>query len=203
MTSKSIKNVNFNVYNEKTNKLIEKFEWIWARTFDIDNVMSLYWNQANPKVLELGCFNWREYLYLSEKTNNYLWIDISKDAIEDAKNKYNENSFIVWDFEEYIFEWKFNIVLAFASLLHSDMVTTRLIFDKVYDLLEKWWIFYVSLKSSENYTQVTKKDEFWKRIYYYYSLDEYKKIWWEKFKVIYEDEQNFNNQKWFTLAFKK
>jgi len=203
MTSKSIKNINFNVYNKEANKLIEKFEWIWARNFDIDNAFKLHWNKNNLKILELGCFNWREYLYVSEKTKKYLWIDISKDAIENAKKKYNEDCFVVWDFEEYIFEWKFNIVLAFASLLHSDIDTTRSIFDKVYNLLEEWWIFYISMKSSNNYTKVTKEDEFWKRIYYYYSLDEYKEIWWKQFKIIYENEQYFNNQYWFTLAFKK
>lgn len=203
MTSKDIKNINFQVYNNETTKLIKKFEWIWARKFDIDNAFSLHWNEGNLKILELGCFNWREYPYIIEKTSNYLWIDISKKAIEYAKNKYNNDNFVVWDFEEYDFECKFNIVLAFASLLHSDIKTTKIIFEKVYDLLEEWWIFYISMKSSSKYTEVTKEDEFWKRIYYYYSLEEYKNILKDKFKVIYEDEQYFNGQDWFTIAFKK
>lgn len=203
MISKIIKDINFQFYNQETKKLIKKFEVIWARKFDIDNALKLHWDQENLKILELGCFNWREYSYIAEKNINYLWIDIAKDAVEYAREIYDNDCFIVWDFEKYNFDWTFDIVLAFASLLHSDIETTKVIFKKVYNLLNNRWIFYISMKSSNKYKEVIKRDEFWKRIYYYYSLEEYKKIWWEKFKVIYENEKIFNNEDWFTLAFKK
>ena len=202
MTKKLVKDINFFVYNNQTKNLIKKFENIWARKFDIDNAFDLFWS-TNSSVLELWCFNWREYSYISEKTNNYFWIDISKEAIEYANNKYNSNCFIVWDFENYIFDKSFDIVFAFASLIHSDFETTKNIFNKVYNLLNDWWIFYVSMKSNEKYAEVLKEGEFWKRIYYHYSMDEYIDFWKWLFDVVYKDEQIFNNQSWFTLAFKK
>lgn len=203
MTSEDIKSINFQVYNNETTKLIKKFDWIWIRKKDIDNAFSLFLNNEEAKVLELGCFNWREYSYISEKTNNYLWIDISKNAINYANEKYNNNCFIVWDFEEYKFEWTFDIIFAFASLIHSDIDTMKNIFKKLYNILNKWWIFYVSMKSSSKYKKVVKNDEFWNRIYYYYSLNEFKEIGWKYFTIMYEDEQEFNNQKWITLGFRK
>lgn len=201
---KDIKKKNFDVYNSKAKELIEKFNNIWVRKSDIDNAFKLYWDVwPNLRILELGCFTWREYEYIRNFTKNYTWIDISKEAIKYAQNNFSDWNFIIWDLEEYEFDTNFDIILAFASLLHSDKETTKKLFEKFYKILNKWWIVYISIKSSERYTQVTKEDEFWTRVYYYYSLEEYKNIAWDKFEVIYEDQYNFKNQDWFTIAFKK
>lgn len=204
MTKKEVKKVNFDVYNSKTKELIKKFDTLWARIFDIDNAFLLrWWEKDKLKILEIWCFSWREFEYIKNYSKKYTWIDISKDAIDYAKNKFQDWEFIIWDIEEYEFDKKFDIIFAFASLIHSDIETTKKLFEKFYKILNENWIIYISMKSSENYSEITKTDEFWTRIYYHYSLEEYKKLPWGKFEVIYQDEQNFNNQNWFTIGFRK
>ncbi len=203
MTKKEVKKLNFEVYNSKTKELIEKFDKIWPRIFDIDNAIKLFWKSIDINILEIWCFSWREYSYIRNFSKNYVWIDISKEAIEYAKWKFQDWEFIVWDIEEYNFDKKLDIIFAFASLIHSDKETTIKLFDKFYEILNNNWIVYISMKSSEKYSEITKTDEFWTRIYYHYSLEDYRKFSWKKFEIIYEDKQNFNNQDWFTICFKK
>lgn len=203
MTKKEIKKLNFWVYNSKAKELIEKFDKIPTRVFDIDNALKLYWKDKNVSILEIWCFTWREYDYIRNFSKNYIWIDISKEAIKHAKNKFPDGEFLVWDIEEYKFDRKFDIIFAFASLIHSDKETTIKLFKKFYEILNNNWIIYISMKISDKYSEITKTDEFWTRVYYHYSLEEYKELAWNKFDVIYEDKQNFNNQEWFTICFKK
>lgn len=203
MTLKEVKKINFEVYNSKTKELIEKFDKIWPRTFDVDNAFNLYWKNKDINILEIGCFSWREYVYIRNFTKNYTGIDISKEAIEHAKNTFPDWKFIVWDIEEFEFEKKYDIIFAFASLIHSDRETTQRLFEKFHSILTPKWIIYVSLKASEKYSEIEKIDEFWTRIYYHYNMNQYKKNSENKFKIIYEDTQNFNHQEWFTLCFQK
>lgn len=203
MTKKEIKDKNFKAYNDNTKKLIKKFDNMWAREEDIDRAFKLLWNKSNAKVLELWCLNWREYWYIKKYTEDYKWIDISNEAINYANDKYRNDKFICSDLEEYNYENNYDIIFSFASLIHSDMETTIELFEKFYKSLNNWWIVYVSLKSSEKYEQIIKNDNFWERIFYHYSIEEYKKIWNKLFDIVYEDTQNENNQTRFTLAFKK
>ncbi len=203
MTLKEVKKINFEVYNSKTKELIEKFDKIWPRIFDIDNAIKLFWKNKNISILEIWCFSWREYSYIRNFTKNYTGIDISKDAIRYAKNQFSDWEFIIWDIEDYNFEKKYDIIFAFASLIHSDRETTQRLFEKFHSILTPKWIIYVSLKASEKYSEIEKIDEFWTRIYYHYNINEYKKNSENKFKIIYEDTQNFNHQEWFTLCFQK
>lgn len=203
MALKEVKKINFEVYNSKTKELIEKFDKIWPRIFDIDNAIKLFWKNKNISILEIWCFSWREYSYIRNFTKNYTGIDISKDAIRYAKNQFSDWEFIIWDIEDYNFEKKYDIIFAFASLIHSDRETTQRLFEKFHSILTPKWIIYVSLKASEKYSEIEKIDEFWTRIYYHYNINEYKKNSENKFKIIYEDTQNFNHQEWFTLCFQK
>lgn len=203
MTLKEVKKINFEVYNSKTKELIEKFDKIWPRIFDIDNAIKLFWKNKDISILEIWCFSWREYSYIRNFTKNYTGIDISKDAIRYAKNQFSDWEFIIWDIEDYNFEKKYDIIFAFASLIHSDRETTQRLFEKFHSILAPKWIIYVSLKASEKYSEIEKIDEFWTRIYYHYNMNEYKKNSENKFKIIYEDTQNFNHQEWFTLCFQK
>ncbi len=203
MTSKEVKTLNFEVYNSKTKELIKKFDALWARVFDIDTAFKLYGKSKDIHTLEIGCFSGREYSYIRQFTKNYTGIDISQDAISYAKKSFPDGEFIVWDIEEYKFEKKFDIIFAFASLIHSDKETTQKLFEKFYNILSTKWIVYVSLKASEKYTEIEKTDEFWTRIYYHYHINEYKAFAWKNFEIIYEDSQFFNHQEWFTLCFKK
>ncbi len=203
MTLKEVKKINFEVYNSKTKELIEKFDKIWPRIFDIDNAIKLFWKNKDISILEIWCFSWREYSYIRNFTKNYTGIDISKDAIRYAKNQFSDWEFIIWDIEDYNFEKKYDIIFAFASLIHSDRETTQRLFEKFHSILTPKWIIYVSLKASEKYSEIEKIDEFWTRIYYHYNINEYKKNSENKFKIIYEDTQNFNHQEWFTLCFQK
>jgi len=104
MTLKEVKKINFEVYNSKTKELIEKFDKIWPRIFDIDNAIKLFWKNKDISILEIWCFSWREYSYIRNFTKNYTGIDISKDAIRYAKNQFSDWEFIIWDIEDYNFE---------------------------------------------------------------------------------------------------
>lgn len=203
MTKKEVKNLNFQVYNSKTKELIKKFDTIGPRSFDIDNAFNLYWKNKDINILEIGCFSWREYAYIRNFTKNYTGIDISKEVIEHAKNTFPDWEFIVWDIEEFEFEKKYDIIFAFASLIHSDKETTTKLFEKFHNILSNEGLLYVSLKASDFYQEIEKTDEFWTRIYYHYHINEYSDFTGTSFKVVYEDTQFLNNQNRFTLCFKK
>ncbi len=78
--------------------------------------------------------------------------------------------------ESFIFPKNYDIVLAFASLIHSDYEATEKLFAKIHKNLNEGGIFYVSMKKSHTYTEVEKDNGFGIRKYYHYSVDDYKNI---------------------------
>lgn len=94
-------------------------------------------------------------------------IQLAKEYIPESAHQ-----FFLVDVEDYTFPKDLDIIFSFASLLHTDKAHLREILIKGYKSLVSGGIFYISLKYSPYYEELTKEDEFGTRTYYFYNPEE-------------------------------
>jgi SAM-dependent methyltransferase len=188
-------------YDRTASQMAEKFRGMGARVEDIDRAFAII-NKEHPSVLEIGCGDGRDAKEISSRTNTYLGIDVSTSMIELARVHVPEASFEVADVETYSFPAGLDIIFSFASLLHSDKEAVANILHRAHSSLNDGGIFFISLKR-DDYQSKVKEDEFGARTFYFYQPSDIKEILDEKYAVIFEDEQSFQNQDWFTLILQK
>jgi len=188
-------------YNRTASQMAEKFRGIGARISDIKKAFSII-NKSKPSVLEIGCGDGRDANEIIKYTDKYLGIDISASMIELAQAHVAEAAFEIADVETYTFPVGLDIIFSFASLLHSDKDAVTDILHRAYSNLNQNGIFFISLKR-ENYQSKVKEDEFGTRTFYFYQPTDIKGILDNKYKVIFEEEQSFLNQDWFTIILQK
>lgn len=185
------------------------------------------WKEEGVKVLDVWCWNWR---FLSSLKNNeinftnYLWVDLSKWLLDEAKKIHPKSKFLNLDMLNlYQIEDKFNCIFFIASFHHLESVNNRLeVLKKAYDILEEWWLIFLtnwSLKSELNKKKYgnsiidNSENKFWsldysikiweyKRYYHCFDLSEleylFKKAW---FKII--ENKEFDNKRNFISIIKK
>lgn len=186
-------------YNNAAGAMAKKFDSQGARVEDIELAFA-HIAKKNPKVFEIGCGNGRDAKEILKLTSSYFGIDISKAMIEIAKKHNLDGDFVVADAEKFDFP-KSDMIIAFASLLHSDKEAVKRILDKAYECLSDDGVFFISLKHGE-YHEEEKTDEFGTRTFYYYSPEAIKALA-PRFKPVYEETQELRGQKWFTLILQK
>jgi len=181
----------------------------------------------STKILDVWCGNWRFLWELLnnfwDKINNqnYVWADLSSWLLSEAKKDYSDFYFRelnMLDLDSINqLENKFSDIFFYASFHHLQNISDRkIVLEKAYDLLEKWWKVYMTnwaLNSELNkkrYTQAeieNSKNEYgsidfniklaWNDRYYHcFSLNELKilsqEVW---FKIIenrlFENDRNF------------
>ena len=169
-----IKKQTVETYNKNASALAKKFANLGPRIEDIHRGFS-YISKDNPNVLEIGCGYGREAKEILKLTNRYLGIDISDEMIKMAKREVPNGNFVVADIENYIFPSNLDIIFSFASLLHPDKETLKLILEQAYEALSEGGIFYISLKL-DKYHSETQDDEFGIRTYYYYTPEDIKEL---------------------------
>jgi len=193
-------------YNNSAKELAEYFKGIGSRKKDIDIAFRLASNQVNPDVLEIGCGDGRDAKEIVSKTEHYLGFDISMELINLAKEHVPDAHFIVAD--AILFDYgseRYDIVFAFASLLHLDKNEIKTVFEKVHNSLKQNGLFYISLKLSDKYEEVIKKDRFGERKFYYYNPKIIKEIAGNSYKI---EKQGggfvaVGNTKWFEIVLRK
>jgi len=188
-------------YNRTASQMADKFRNIGARTEDIERTFSLL-NKTKPSVLEIGCGDGRDAKEIAKYTDKYLGIDISASMIELAQAHVPEATFEIADVETYPFPTELDIIFSFASLLHSDKDAVKGILHRACSNLNQNGIFFISLKR-ENYQSKVKEDEFGTRTFYFYQPTDIKQMLDNKYKVVFEEEQSFQNQDWFTIILQK
>ncbi len=203
--NKDIRAKTLDAYNNSAKELAEYFAGIGSREKCVNIAMSTN-GLKNPKVLEIGCGDGRDAEAIVSVSSSYLGFDISKEMIAIAKNKVPEGEFVVADAVDFDYgENQYDIVFAFASLLHLDMEEVELVFDRVEKCLRAGGVFFVSLKLSEDYKEIVKKDRFGERQFFLYSPENIRNIAKHKFSEEYfeQDFTTAGNTKWFDMAFKK
>jgi SAM-dependent methyltransferase len=188
-------------YNATALEMAKKFRSIGARVEDIEKAFSLS-TLEQPHVLEIGCGDGRDAKEILKRTNRYLGIDISSAMIAEARRYAPEGHFEVADIETYIFPKDLDIILSFASLLHSDTEAVRAILESAYASLKNGGIFYISLKH-DDYKEVTKTDAFGTRTFYMYTPTLIQELAGAGYTTVFSDEQELHGQRWFTIALKK
>jgi len=171
-------------YNNSAKELAEYFKGIGSRKKDIDIAFRLASNQVNPDVLEIGCGDGRDAKEIVSKTEHYLGFDISMELINLAKEHVPDAHFIVADANSFDYgHEKYDIVFAFASLLHLDKNEIKTVFEKVYKSLKQNGLFYVTLRFSDEYEEVIEKNKFGERKFYYYNPKIIKEIAGNGYKI--------------------
>ena len=188
-------------YNRTASQMADKFRGIGARVEDINRAFTLTTRQ-NPSVLEIGCGDGRDAKEINSHTDTYLGIDVSTSMIELAQELVSKASFEVADVETYSFPTGLDIIFSFASLLHSNKETVANVLHRAHCSLNKEGIFFISLKR-DDYQSKVKEDEFGTRTFYFYQPADIKEMLGKKYKVIFEEEQSFQNQDWFTIILQK
>ncbi len=188
-------------YNRTASQMADKFRGLGARIEDIEKTFSLS-NKPNPHVLEIGCGDGRDAREIIKHTKNYHGIDISAVMIELACKHVPKATFTVADVETFSFPNNLDIIFSFASLLHSDKDAVKNILYKVHEALNESGLFFISLKR-DDYQSKVKEDEFGTRTFYFYQPADIKGMLGDKYNVVFQEEQSFQNQDWFTLILQK
>ena len=188
-------------YNKTASLMAEKFDDLGARVDDINETFKII-TKKNPSVLEIGCGNGRDAMEIIKRTNNYLGIDIADNFIKIAKEKVPQGKFETGDIENYNFPNNLDIVFAFASLIHVQKESLRKIFQELYKALNKGGVIRVSMKYGDNYKEVSKKDEFGIRTYYFYSEKDIKELA-SDFTIIKNETNKLRNKIWLEFLLQK
>jgi len=190
-----------NSYNQNAIALARKFNNIGVRSKDIYESFVLV-QKKNPFVLEIGCANGREAKEIIKFTNQYIGINVSKELIRIARQNVKKGRLVVADIEYYNFPKNLDVIFSFASLIHTNRNKLKKVFNRAHNSLCKGGIIYLSMKYGR-YRELTKKDEFGIRTYYYYTPTEILRLTKGKYKTIKIDKQFFLKQKWFTIVLQK
>jgi SAM-dependent methyltransferase len=196
------KKQNTHIYNTKAHQLKQKFSGMDVRKEDVERGLSLCTQKENPFVFEIGCAYGREAGEIVRHTNRYLGIDIAENFIKIAREDVPEARFEVGDIEVDALPSGIDLIFAFASLLHTPSDRMKDVLMRAQKALNPEGIFYISLKLGE-YKEFTKTDEFGERVFYHYLPKDIIELAGEGYEVVYEDEQDLREQKWFTVALKK
>lgn len=204
-TNSNLKKLTIQTYNDSALELAEYFRGIGSRVGDIEKAFNLC-GKPNPDVLEIGCGDGRDAKEIVARTNSYLGFDISEGLLQLAQEYVPEANFVVADAIDFDYgNNRFDVVFAFASLLHLDKDELRSIFKKIHAALRDNGILYLSLKQSNKYKEELKKDKFGSRIFYFYNPELIDSLASWGFEIERTDSGfiTTGNTQWFEMALRK
>jgi SAM-dependent methyltransferase len=191
-------------YDFSAKELSKYFQGIGARTNHIEQALELAGkNDGSASVLELGCGDGRDAEEIIKRTQSYTGIDYSKELIKLAKQKLPSADFRIVDMQNFDFPFEsYDVVFAFASLLHIDKENLKLLMKKVARSLKVGGIFYISTKYADKYKEEWKEDKFGKRLFYFYNAELITKLASE-FDVVTTDTVMHNTTAWLEMVLRK
>ncbi len=194
------KNVDYDSFSKTFSK--SRINLMWK---EIEYYYDFLW-EWKFDILDIWCWNWRLIEVISEKINNYLWVDLSEWLISEARKLHRNYDFVnlsMLDIDK-LPNKKYDAVFFIASYHHLTSTEDRLlVLNKTRDYLkDNWFIFMTNwaLNSSFNNTKYKKSiinwsiNEFWSldydikigdssRFYHCFSLEELeyisKNTWFE------------------------
>lgn len=191
-------------YNNSAKELSKYFNGIDGPCILLPTKAFTFCNQKNPKILEVGCGSGRDAKKILKITKNYEGFDISKGMIVMAKNKYPTVNFFVADFEEYLFpDNQYDIVFAFASLLHTNKYGVKKVIKKISKTVMSGGLLFITLKEREKYQVETKEDRFGRRTFYFYTPELIESFAKEYFETVFVERQKIGKTNWFSILLRK
>ena len=184
-------------------------------------------------ILDIWCGNWR-FLWILKKSPlirgdlegfNYLWVDLSKWLLTEAKKLHPENEFLELNMLDISkIKQKFNHIFFIASFHHLNTIKDRKkVLSKAYDLLEDWGKIYMtnwalnSELNKEKYSDSimnSSENEFWSldyivkigqhnRYYHCFDLSELEYLFIETWFEIIENREFENKRNFVSIIQKK
>ncbi|MBI4101156.1 class I SAM-dependent methyltransferase [Candidatus Microgenomates bacterium] len=187
-------------YRDSADALAAYYEGIGPRVEDIDRAMAL-WGDRLPVVLEIGCGAGRDAREIVKRTPYYWGIDISPRMIEIAYETVPYGYFEVGHLRYPPRNARFDIIFAFAALLHSDEEEVEMVLHRCGTIINAGGIFYISLKMGSG--KIVQEDEFGTRTFYYYQPEDIERLAGDAFETVLVDTQRIGSTDWFTIALRK
>lgn len=197
-----LKQETIDTYNASAKALADKLDKSGARVDDVARLFSFV-EVENPRVLEIGCAQGRDVAEILKYTNSYRGIDISSEMLALARKKYSDILFEEADVESYEFSGGLDVVIAFASLIHTPQDLMSGVLRKIYDSLQIGGVLYTSMKRAETYQEYVREESYGVRTYYLYNRNLLKRLAGDGWKVVYERDYNWRGVDWFDVIFKK
>lgn len=185
---------------DRSAKKMMKYYWDQnPRTEDIERIFSLHAKQ-NPRVLEIGCAYGRDAEIIANHAGSYLGIDASASMIDLARKRLPELDFRICAAEDYPFDEPLDIVIAFASLLHTKPEDLQEILHRAHRALSEEGVVYLSLKEGEG--MFNQEDQFGTRRFYLYTHQHIIDLAGDGYEVVYSQCKEHRGQKWLNIALK-
>jgi len=115
-------------YNFSENNLKTYYKWFYSQFNIINKKLKIDYNK---QILEIGSAIGGFYNFV--KTDNYIGLELDKDAVEFANTIFNKNLFKNISFEEFITDKKFDYIFSFEVLEHMDNPDLNI--QKIHDIL--------------------------------------------------------------------
>lgn len=167
----------------------------------------------NAEILDVGCGGGYKTEYMKEKGFNVEGIDFSEGMIEDAKQKFpdvNFEVFDVYDFDKY--PKKFDGIFSQAVLLHIPKERIIEVLEKMKSRLNENGLLYIAVKSTKDNgieEEVKKENDYgyeYERFFSYFSQEELKNYFNKiGLEIIYEKivDSGPGRSKWINIIGKK
>jgi SAM-dependent methyltransferase len=199
----AIDQTTLDTYNTSAQALAAYFKGIGPRTDNIDYVLGLL-HTKNPDVMEIGCGDGRDAVYITSVAESYIGIDYSEGLLALAREKLPDTQFVCADMQVYDYGNNvYDAVFAFASVLHVPKDALASLFAKIAHSLKDYGIFYVSTKHAETYQEKTKKDVHGERLFYFYSEIDIRELASELFDVVSIEIKPHGDNNWLEVALRK
>ncbi len=198
-------NETLDTYNRSAKELSKYFHGIGPRVKDIDFALEQAGkNDGSADVLELGCGDGRDAVEIIKRTRSYVGIDNSAGLIGLAKELLPAADFRVIDMQNFDYPYKkYDVVFAFASVLHIDKTSLRDLMTVVARSLKVGGIFYISTKYAGRYKKEWREDKHGRRLFYYYSPRLIARLAEEKFEVVKQEVETIQGKPWTEIALRK
>ena len=108
----------YKAYDKRYKKIHElNKEWeVNIPSLIVENMINKYKVSKKDNILEIGCGEGRDTIYLDKNGYNVIGVDVSKEAIKYCKEKYSEGNFKVLDIVKEKLEDKFKFIYSIAVI---------------------------------------------------------------------------------------
>lgn len=188
-------------YNKNAQGFADKFDRVGVCLPLITQAFDII-TKEQAQVLEIGCGNGRDASEILKRTPNYLGLDLSEEFIKLAQKNNPNGKFIVADIKKYPLPANLDIIFSFAALIHIPQIKLGEIFSSALENLNPGGLIVITMKAADTYQEVIKDDEFGRRTYYLYSVEEIKELA-SGFILIESRIKELRNHPWLELILQK
>ncbi len=199
-------NETLDTYNRSAKELAKYFRGIDPHKKQIELALEFAGkNDGSATVLELGCGDGRDAVEIIKLTRSYVGIDYSVGLISLAKELLPLADFRVVDMQNYDYPYRtYDVVFAFASILHVDKASLRDLMEAVSRSLKVGGIFYITTKAAVHYKKEWREDKHGRRLFYYYTARVISNLGKDYFEVVASEiDTSHKNQPWIQIALRK